>query len=79
MIPLSLVDSEVLCASVGDFFSIYRNRKNQWDCIVTCFYIDRVKNVIRLIKLIHQCLRNQGVWINYGSLHYDQAEIELSV
>lgn len=45
---------------------------------MTCFYIDKVKNIILLVRLIKQLLGKGGVWINYGTLSFEGAEIEVT-
>lgn len=50
----------------------------EWDSIITCFYIDKVKNILLLIRLIKQLLGNGGVWINYGTLSFEGAEVEVT-
>ncbi|KRX08904.1 hypothetical protein PPERSA_09008 [Pseudocohnilembus persalinus] len=58
----------------GDFREVYSGQKGEWDCIVTCFFIDTANNIIE----------KGGVWINLGPLQYhyhqqpDQLSIELS-
>jgi len=38
------------------------------DCVVTCFYLDSVKNILTCVEKIWQVLRSGGIWINLGDL-----------
>lgn len=52
----------------GDFMEVYaeHNQKDQWDCIVTCFFIDTAKNFTDYLKVIKHALKQGGKWINLG-------------
>lgn len=54
----------------GDFLDVYRDETATWDAIVTCYFIDTAKNVLEYLRLIHQLLRPDGLWINCGPLLY---------
>ena len=54
----------------GDFTIIYKNKKNYYDCVITCFFIDTAKNVFEYIDIIEKTLKNGGIWINFGPLSY---------
>lgn len=56
--------------TAGEFLDVYKNQKESWDCIVTCFFIDAAPNVIEYIEAIYQILKPGGVWINFGPLTY---------
>ena len=55
---------------VGDFVTLYNNRKECFDCIITCYFIDTAKNIIEYIDNIYNCLKKGGIWINLGPLFY---------
>lgn len=44
--------------------------KASMDVIATCFFIDTAHNVLDYLKTIHHCLKDDGVWINMGPLHW---------
>ena len=75
LIPQNQVDSEHLTASVGDFVRIYRFQAPSWNCVVSCFYLEQTKNSILLVRLFRQLLHPNGVWINYGTLSYQNTEL----
>ncbi|KAI8914355.1 N2227-like protein-domain-containing protein [Gorgonomyces haynaldii] len=58
--------------TAGDFTEIYsmQSQENQWDVIVTCFFIDTAKDVFEYLQVMKHCLKNGGRWINLGPLLY---------
>jgi carnosine N-methyltransferase len=58
--------------SAGDFNQIYGQDSasvpQNYDCIMTCFFIDTAPNVIDYLDTIYSALRPGGVWINLGPL-----------
>lgn len=46
----------------------------QWDCVVTCFFLDTAHNIIEYIECISKILKKGGIWINIGPLLYHYAE-----
>ncbi|KAK9767014.1 hypothetical protein K7432_003489 [Basidiobolus ranarum] len=68
----------------GDFLEVYGSESDNignWDCIVTCFFIDTAKNMIQYLKTIHGVLKKGGVWINLGPLlyHFENTPGEMSI
>jgi carnosine N-methyltransferase len=67
----------------GDFVQVYgqATQHNEWDCIVTCFFIDCANNIVEFIEIIHKILKKNGVWINLGPLLYHFCDVpnELSI
>ena len=67
-----------MCA--GEFVESYQGQLNEWDCVLTCFFIDtapvvfefelRFQSIGRYIELIHRILKPGGFWINLGPLLY---------
>ncbi len=55
--------------TAGDFLEIY-TEKEEWECVVTCFFIDTAHNVIDYIEKIWHILKPNGYWINFGPLLY---------
>lgn len=56
--------------NVGDFISLYKNKNNMFDCVITCFFIDTAHNIIEYIEIISNLLKKNGIWINLGPLSY---------
>ena len=40
---------------------------DEWDCVVTCFFIDTAHNVIEYLEKIYHILKPGGYWINIGN------------
>ncbi len=55
--------------AAGDFLEIY-DEANEWNCVVTCYFIDTAHNVIDYIEKIWHILKPNGYWINFGPLLY---------
>ena len=66
----------------GDFLLKYKGIKDQYDVIVTLFFIDVSKNIVELVEIMHDLLKQGGVWINLGCLDYyhspDHGSIDLT-
>ena len=71
-IKTELVKSETggLTMEGGDFCTIYKNKNNFFDSVVTCFFIDTANNIIEYIETIYNTLKEGGIWINIGPLLY---------
>ena len=54
----------------GDFVQLFKDKKENYDCVITCFFIDTAKNVIEYIDVIENVLKKGGIWINFGPLSY---------
>jgi carnosine N-methyltransferase len=64
--------------AAGDFVQLYgaASHAGQWDCVVTCFFLDTAPVVMEYIETIHRMLRSGGIWINMGPLLYHwQADV----
>ena len=57
-----------MCA--GEFLESYSDQENEWDCVLTCFFIDTAPVIIEYIDVIYKILKPGGVWINLGPLLY---------
>ena len=77
----TLPDGVDFSMTAGEFVEVYRDQKEQWDCVVTCFFIDTAKNVLDYIDVIYDILKPGGRWINLGPLlyHYSDTLTEISV
>ncbi|CAM9796698.1 unnamed protein product [Chrysoparadoxa australica] len=63
--------------TAGEWMEVYSDQEDEWDCIVTCFFIDTAPVIMEYIATIKKILKPGGVWINLGPLLYhwvDDAE-----
>ncbi|KZT26103.1 N2227-domain-containing protein [Neolentinus lepideus HHB14362 ss-1] len=71
VLPSSLPANSDFSMVAGDFEEIYGDEESpaeQWDAIVTCFFIDTAKNIVNYLRILHRILKPGGVWINLGPL-----------
>lgn len=59
----------------GSFIEIFNQQKNQFDCVVTCFFLDTAQNIVAYIETIWNILKIGGIWINFGPLLYHYADM----
>ncbi|KAH9424319.1 hypothetical protein DERP_004501 [Dermatophagoides pteronyssinus] len=59
----------------GSFIEIFNQQKNQFDCVVTCFFLDTAQNIVAYIETIWNILKTGGIWINFGPLLYHYADM----
>ena len=78
---LAKTDTGEMSMVAGEFCRVYKEKKNFFDSIVTCYFIDTANNVIEYIETIHNILKEGGLWINFGPLlyHYTENENEISI
>ena len=78
---LAKTDTGEMSMVAGEFCRIYKDIVNFFDSIVTCFFIDTANNIIRYVEIIHDNLKNGGLWINIGPLlyHYSENPNEISI
>lgn len=62
----------------GDFVEVYgcKHQAEQWDCVVTCFFMDTAHNILEYINVIKTILKPGGAWLNLGPLLYHYADTE---
>jgi carnosine N-methyltransferase len=80
--PSSSMPSESDFSMVaGEFVEVYEKQDQEWDSVITCFFLDTANNVIEYIKTIAKILKKNGVWLNLGPLlyHYSDMEEEVSI
>lgn len=89
--PSSLPRSSRFSMVAGDFEELFGPKEDpeedeteQWDAVLTCFFIDTAKNIVNYLRIIHRILTPGGIWINCGPLlwHFENSEdisIELSL
>lgn len=69
----------------GEFLEAYADQSSEWDCVVSCFFIDTAHNILDYLEGIYRLLRPGGYWINLGPLLYHfesipgEASIELTL
>lgn len=70
-----------LSMTAGEFGEVYKNQANEWDALLTPFFIDTSKNIILCIRHFAELIRPGGLWINLGPLlyHYAEQENEISI
>jgi carnosine N-methyltransferase len=83
VLPSSLPLNADFSCSAGDFVEIYGPQTEEWDVIVTCFFLDCANNIIEFAETIKNALKPGGRWINLGPLLYhfadmDEQSLELS-
>ena len=78
---LAKTDTGEMSMVAGEFCRIYKDKFNYFDSTVTCFFIDTANNIIRYVEIIHDILKDGGLWINIGPLlyHYSENENEISI
>jgi carnosine N-methyltransferase len=72
--------------AAGDFTEIYADASSagQWDCVMTCFFMDTARNIVEYVEVVKNCLCDGGLWIHLGPLLYhfegmqNEPSIELS-
>ncbi len=64
--------------TASDFVVLYGDQQHHqvFDAVVTVYFIDTAPNIIRYIQVVHNCLKEGGVWINLGPLlwHFGERE-----
>lgn len=60
---------------------MYWDQQEQWDAVLTCFFLDTAKNVLLYIRTIARLLPPNGVWANLGPLlyHFSEMPNEISI
>jgi len=61
-----------MCA--GEFVEVYQGQVEEWDAVLTCFFVDTAKNIFLYIRTIANIIRPGGIWSNLGPLLYHYAE-----
>lgn len=62
--------------SAGDFRQVYADAKNDWDCVVSVFFIDTARNILAYVEKFYELLKPGGYWINLGPLLYHFADVD---
>jgi carnosine N-methyltransferase len=74
--PFELLGAERLILMAGGFDGLRATCHEQYDAIVTSFFIDVVEDLAGTIALFHQILKPGGYWVNLGPmmLHHGDDE-----
>lgn len=72
--PSSMSSQADFSMAAGDFLQVY-TEPNEWDALVTCFFLDTGRNVLDYLDNIHKILKPGGYWINLGPLLYHYADL----
>ena len=67
--------------AAGEFIDVFGQQTKQWNCVVTCFFIDTAHNVMDYMQTINRILKVGGIWVNIGPLlwHYAEHDTETQV
>ncbi|WFD32831.1 carnosine N-methyltransferase [Malassezia sp. CBS 17886] len=70
VLPSTLPDAAELSMVAGEFVEVYAKPEETaaWDVVVTCYFIDTAKNLLRYVEVINHVLPVGGVWVNSGPL-----------
>ncbi|SCM01419.1 N2227-like protein, putative [Plasmodium chabaudi adami] len=68
-----------MCA--GELVEVYYEEKEQFDGILTCFFLDTAKNIFVYIRTFANILKPNSLWSNIGPLlfHYAEMPNEMSI
>ena len=69
-VDIDLKNKGQMKLTIGEFTFSYLRCQNYYDCVVTSFFIDSARNILGYIEIIHNILKEGGLWINFGSLSY---------
>ena len=62
--------------TAADFVVLYGDERHKqvFDAAITVFFLDTAPNVLNYIKVVHDCLKDGGYWINLGPLlwHFEE-------
>ncbi|KAI9829927.1 MAG: hypothetical protein M1819_005899 [Sarea resinae] len=69
--------SQRLSMSAADFALLYSDTSHRgyYDAVATVFFVDTAPNLMNYISTIRNCLKVQGIWINFGPLlwHFEDS------
>ena len=66
--PMNYLSTGELNLMAGSFDETIRSINMSFDCVITCYFIDVVKDQNQLIEDIFNILEIGGFWINFGPL-----------
>lgn len=56
--------------AAGEFLEVYEGQDEQWDAVVTCFFVDTAPVAVDYVDAIFRLLKPGRPWINLGPLLY---------
>ena len=56
--------------AAGEFLEVYRGQDDEWDAVVSCFFVDTAPVALDYVDAIFTLLKPGGLWINLGPLLY---------
>lgn len=56
--------------AAGEFLEVYRQQENEWDALLSCFFLDTAPVALEYIDAIYRLLKPGSPWINLGPLLY---------
>jgi len=59
----------------GEFVEVYKDQIDEWDAVITCFFVDTAKNIFLYIRTLADIIRSGGAWVNLGPLLFHYAEM----
>lgn len=65
----------------GDFLEVTKNMEQEFDVVLTCFFLDTATDVFQYLCAFHNMLKHGGKWINFGPLlyHFSGVDQEFSL
>ena len=73
---LAMADPEQYSFSInqGEFMAVYKEQRGNWDCLVTCFFIDTAHNLMDYLETFNRILKVGGLWVNIGPLQWHYSD-----
>lgn len=56
--------------AAGEFLEVYKDQSDEWDAVVTCFFLDTAPVAVEYVSAIRKMLKTGRPWINLGPLLY---------
>ena len=60
--------------ATGEFMEVFGSQRHEWDCLVTCFFIDTAHNLMDYLQTLNRIMKIGGLWVNIGPLHWHYSE-----
>lgn len=81
ILPGNIPEGTDFSMIAGEFLDVYGDQEEEWNAVVTCFFIDTAHNIVDYIETIEKLLKPGGIWINLGPLlyHYEGMDREKSL
>lgn len=68
VVPSDVLQNASFSMAAGEFIDCFSDQESasQFDCVVTCFFLDTAHNIVEYIEVISNVLKSHGLWINLG-------------